>query len=296
MKNTLRIVVLFVLNFQFLNAQTVNEQKFKYTDSGQYQNTPLKDTEVYCYRVLTRGAYRNPKIKEPLTNFSQIVCAQPNDNNAPCKPELTLKGIDCDEYIQTSSCSPKTFSNLLTWPKPADLICRADIRSYTIYTAPKVGDEFELYVKNVRDTFFLDANLPSFARCYKIAAVDRAGNVSELSDSICFDNCPYYELPNVFTPNGDKCNDLFSAFNDRGRIDENGNGACGPVDLLELRKKCARFAEKVVFTVNNRWGKEVYQTNDKNFKWRAENLPSGLYYYYLDYDKKKIKGHITVVY
>ena len=272
-----------------IDSVNVNEQKFKYTDSGQYQNTPLNDTEVYCYRIMTRGAYGNPKIKEPLVNFSQIICAQPNDKDAPCKPELTLIGINCDEYVQTSSCSPKTFSNLLTWPKPADLVCRADIRSYNIYTASKVGEEFELYVKNVRDTFFLDANLPSFARCYKIAAVDRAGNVSELSNSICFDNCPYYELPNVFTPNGDKCNDLFSAFNDRGQIDENGNGACGPVDLLELRKKCARFVEKVDFTVTNRWGKEVYSYESGGERpiyidWdgrdnNGKELSTGVYYY-----------------
>jgi len=272
-----------------IDSVNVNEQKFRYTDTGQYQNTPLKDTEVYCYRVMTRGAYGNPKIKEPLTNFSQIICAQPNDKDAPCKPELTLEGIDCDEYIQTSSCSPKTFSNLLSWPRPTDLVCRSDIRSYNIYTASKIGDPFELYVTNVRDTFFLDSNLPSFARCYKIAAVDRAGNVSELSDSICFDNCPYYELPNVFTPNGDKCNDLFSAFNDRGQIDESGNGACGPVDLLELRNKCARFAEKVVFTVNNRWGKEVYSYESGGERsiyidWdghdnSGKELSTGVYYY-----------------
>ncbi len=274
---------------KLIDSVNVNEQKFKYTDSGQYQNTPLKDTEVYCYRVMTRGAYGNPKIKEPLTNFSQIICAQPNDKDAPCKPELTLKGIDCSEYIQTSSCSPKTFSNLLTWPKPADLICRSDIKSYNIYTASKVGEPFDLYVTNVRDTFYLDANLPSFARCYKIAAVDRAGNVSELSDSICFDNCPNYELPNVVTPNGDKCNDLFSAFNDRGQIDENGNGACGPVELLELRKKCARFVEKVNFTVNNRWGKEVYSYESGGERtiyidWdghdnNGKELSTGVYYY-----------------
>jgi hypothetical protein len=137
-------------------------------------------------------------------------------------------------------------------------VCRADVRSYNIYIAPAVGAEFELYVTNVRDTFYVDANLPSFARCYKIAAVDRSGNVSELSEEFCFDNCPHYELPNVFTPNGDNCNELFSAFSDRAIIDENGEGPCGEIDILQQRRRCARFVEQVHFVVYNRWGKEVY--------------------------------------
>ena len=103
-----------------------------------------------------------------------------------------------------------------------------------------------------------DSNLPSNARCYKISAVDRAGNESELSEQYCFDNCPHYELPNVFTPNGDNCNEIFSAYSSRQIIDENGNGPCGPIDTSNQRVRCARFVEKVEFVVTNRWGKEVY--------------------------------------
>jgi hypothetical protein len=117
-----------------------------------------------------------------------------------------------------------------------------------------------LYAENVRDTFFIDnnQNLKSFARCYKISAVDRSGNESEPSEQYCFDNCPNYELPNVFTPNGDPCNDTFSAYSDRVQVDEQGQGPCGPVDLRELSAKCARFVERVEFRVYNRWGKEVF--------------------------------------
>ena len=272
-----------------IDSVNVNENSFRYIDAGQFNGQPLKETEVYCYRVKTRGAYGNPKIKEPLQNFSQIVCAQPNDKEAPCKPVVKVEGINCEEFIKTTDCAPKTFSNLLKWLRPTDQVCRADIKSYNIYAASKVGDEFELYVKNVKDTFYLDSNLPSFARCYKVAAVDRAGNVSELSDSICFDNCPYYELPNVFTPSGDQCNEFFSAYSDRAQIDENGMGPCGEVDVLAVRLKCARFVEKVSFSVNNRWGKEVYSSesggeNSIYIDWNGKDnsgkdLSAGVYYY-----------------
>ena len=243
-----------------IDSVDVGQYRFMYVDSGQYRSTPLRETDTYCYRVMTRGAYGNPKIAEPLKNFSQIQCAQPNDDQAPCTPELSIVGIGCEELVETNGCGNNVFSNTLTWNRPTDAACRADIRSYNIYVANKLGEEFTLYAENVRDTFFIDnnQNLKSFARCYKISAVDRSGNESELSEQYCFDNCPNYELPNVFTPNGDPCNDKFSAYSDRIQVDEQGQGPCGPVDLRELNAKCARFVERVDFRVYNRWGKEVF--------------------------------------
>lgn len=297
-----------------IDSVNVNEKLYHYIDSGQYNNTALKDTEVYCYRVMARGVYGNPKIKEPLINFSQIICAQPNDQEPPCKPVLALQGLDCEQYITTASCTPNTFSNTLYWNRPTDPVCRSDIKSYNIYLAAKMGDEFELYVTNVRDTFYIDANLPSFARGYKISAVDRSGNESELSDPFYFDNCPYYELPNVFTPNGDNCNDLFSAFSDRQPIDEGGEGPCGPIDFQERQKHCARFVENVVFTVVNRWGKEVYSYESGGERgiyldWdgrdnNGKELSGGVYYYEADVkfdvvdpsqQLRKIKGWVHLI-
>ena len=80
---------------------------------------------------------------------------------------------------------------------------------------------------------------------------------------------------NAFTPNGDAKNAYYA------------------LDNLP-RENCTYSFRN--FVVYNRWGKEVYQTNDKFFKWKPENLPSGLYYYYLDYNQRKFKGHITLLY
>jgi hypothetical protein len=145
--------------------------------------------------------------------------------------------------------------------------------------------------------------------------VDRAGNESELSEPFCFDNCPYYELPNVFTPNGDNCNDLFSAFSDRVSVDEDGNSPCeAPIDLENLRKRCARFVQKVTFTVYNRWGREVYSYQSGGERtiyidWdghdnNGKELSGGVYYYsaevifdVVDPAKQKqiIKGWVQIV-
>ena len=276
-------------NMTLIDSINVTAGRFVYIDSGQYNRVPLSESQIYCYRVQTRGVYGNSKIKEPLLNFSQINCAQPNDKVPPCKQVLSIVATPCDQYTLTQPCDPKVYSNVVTWTRSADLVCRLDIRSYNVYVASKQGDEFILYAQNVRDTFYIDSNLPSFARCYKISAVDRAGNEGELSEPYCFDNCPHYELPNVFTPNGDNCNELFSAYSDRQPIDEGGNGPCGLVDQIRTRMQCARFVESVIFTVHNRWGKEVYHYEsggERNIyiDWdghdnHGKELSAGVYYY-----------------
>jgi hypothetical protein len=297
-----------------IDSVDVNQFQFNYIDSGQYQNKPLVDTDLYCYRVMTRGAYGNPRIVEPLINFSQIICAQPNDDEAPCMPTFTIEARDCEEYIQTASCGVNVYSNVLTWNRPADQKCRDDIQKYRIYKATTTESEFS-EIAMVADTFFVDSNLPSFAACYKISAVDRAGNESDLSESYCFDNCPYYELPNVFTPNDDKCNDLFSAFSDRvsNQVGEDGQTPCGQ-DLNDLRKRCARFVLAVDFKVYNRWGKEVYSYQSGGERsiyidWdgrdnNSKELSSAVYYYNAEVtfeavdpskQKQNIKGWVHLI-
>lgn len=272
----------------------VNKNGYTFVDDGSFENTPLRETETYCYRVMTRGAYGNDNIAEPLENFSQIICAQPNDDKPPCVQELSVTGLSCEEVMKYTVCGHNVFSNTLTWKRPADAECRGDIKSYNIYTADKVGETFSLYVENVRDTVFVDANqnLKSYARCYRITAVDRSGNESEPSEPYCFDNCPHYELPNVFTPTGDNCNELFSAYGDRSSETEEGGGTptCS-VSLTpdQLKEKCARFVQRVNFKVTNRWGKEVFSYEsggERNIyiDWdgrdnNGSELAAGIYYY-----------------
>lgn len=288
-----------------------------YIDEGQHNGVPLVDTEEYCYRVMTRGGYGNPGIKEPLENFSQMVCAQPNDSIPPCKPTLAVQLSDCEKFFATAACGQGSFSNALSWVRDD---CAADIQGYKIYRAAEENGNYIWLDRAgtngiVMDTFFVDNGidgngLNTLAYCYKISAVDRSNNESELSDPVCNDNCPYYELPNVFTPDdGNDCNALFSAFSNRNLGGE--ESGCTPVDT---QTRCARFVQHVAFKVYNRWGKEVYTYESGSERtiyidWDGrdndgKDLAAGVYFYIAEvtFDSvdpakrnKNIKGWVHLI-
>ena len=264
-----------------IDSVNVSEDGFIYFDDGSITGDDhLIDTQEYCYYVTTRGTYGNPKILEPLVNDSQIACAQPNDTIQPCPPlnfEIVNLNLDstCTNFLNDKPCDFNDFFNELNWEVNLEPECDEDVRSYNIYYS-ETGEEgtFE-FVENVVNTSYIHTPLSSFKGCYKISAVDRSGNESELTEAICNDNCPFYELPNVFTPNDDGVNDVYQAFN---TFDEETG-----------TNKCPRFVISVDFYVYDRNGKELYNNLEESersilIKWDGKNeqgkeLPSGVYYY-----------------
>lgn len=281
-------------DFELIDSVRVDQEGLTYLDDRE----PLDQNKTYCYRILTRGAYGNPQIDEPLLNFSQSTCAQPNDNDPPCTPELALDLVTCEEYFQVNGCDSNVFSNTLRWTRPTDAACREDIQYYRIWFSTKVDadtSEYQLLADRITDTVFVDEGLPSFARCYRLTAVDRSGNESPFSEPACNDNCPNYQLPNVFTPgNGDDCNDLFSAYSDRVFTDDNRRLRCGNDEITEevqrqINLTCPRFVLRVDFVVVNRWGKQVFNYSSGGEKsiyidWtghdnQGNELAAGVYFY-----------------
>jgi gliding motility-associated-like protein len=94
---------------------------------------------------------------------------------------------------------------------------------------------------------------------------DEKGNFSKMTPKLCFDaeQCDNYRLPNVFTPNGDELNELWTPF---------------PYTNVA----------KIDLKVYDRWNKRVFSTEDPDIKWDGTDekshrpVPEGTYYYGCD--------------
>lgn len=95
---------------------------------------------------------------------------------------------------------------------------------------------------------------------------------------------------NLVTPNGDDCNEYFAL--------EGVDPACGEDDpdgavSLPYDNCRSRFEGITIF---NRWGKEVYHSAHRNFRWYPDNEANGIYFYLLKFSDGEYKGSVTVRY
>jgi len=208
------------------------------TNQTTFSDSNLMNDVKFCYYVQSYGAYNLKSVLSPLINRSQIACDTPLDTIAPCIPILNAEG-NCDrERIE------------LVWNN-SNNTCSDDVLGYNIYKSLSRNSERLLIAENrsPNDTTLTQLN-QEIAGCYFVTAIDSTNNESNFSNSACVDFCPIYELPNVFTPNGDGKNDLF------------------------IPIKPYRYVDSIDLNIYNRWGDLVFHTTDPAIMWNGDRLSS----------------------
>jgi gliding motility-associated-like protein len=233
------------------------------TTSQTYTDSNLINGQIYCYKVKSIGNYSDPSIVSPIENFSQEVCDSPIDLTPPCPPVLAIDdSCDLDD-------------NFLVWTNPNNT-CSDDVTRYKVYFSPIMGGSFTEITQNNNDidTTYLDVNNITKAGCYYVTALDsiQYNNESLPSNIVCVNNCPIYFLPNVFSPNKDGRNDLFTP-------------------ILPYR-----FIDSIDIIIYNRWGQQIFHTNDPMISWDGihekakKEVPEGVYYYTCKVYSTRLEG------
>ena len=242
-----------------------------------YIDRDVENDMNYCYKVESTGTYGIENAPEIILNFSQENCGIPIDTVGPCTPELQVQ----NPCTNNETNNPNTdLVNYLSWSR-SDFICEdsGDVEYYNIYFSSSSSSEAELIAS-------LDSDQNSYQHlpdegingCYRISAVDSLGNEGIVSEYICVNNCPIYELPNTFTPNADGANELFFPLENR-------------------------FVSQVNFELFNRWGNKVFETTSPEINWDGTDLEDkqvdqGTYYYtceVYDTDNEGLRNRVFVL-
>lgn len=229
-----------------------------FTNILNYTDTGLLNGEEYRYYVRSVGAYPSLDMPKDLVNLSQETSVIPVDNEAPCPPAIHVT-TQCDSLY-----------NIVTW-SVADPACFEDIAGYRLYyklmTDDALSPLIEISDKNVMSYKHFPGEI--IAGCYAVSAYDIIGNEGPLSVTFCIDSCDFYEIPNVFTPNGDGINDRLIA-------------------------KTSGLVETVDFRLFNRNGLLIFNTNDPRLDWdgtyNGRIVTPGVYFYSCDVHERRISG------
>ena len=244
--------------------------------STSYTDAHLVNDTNYCYYVKAFGHYTSTFIGAPLVDSSQITCGTPVDTIPPCPPIVTLTN-NCGAQNSNPCDTPFANINYLTWVEPDS--CGSQTVKYNVYYTADSGGAYKLIatvagLANTSYNHVLDST--GLAGCYLVRAVDKHGNESHLTNQVCIDDCPNYNLPNTFTPNGDGFNDVFTPIK------------CPPY----------RYIKRVDFKIYTRWGEKVFETTNPEINWDGTNqktgkpMSDGVYFYAGYYYEQTLHGEV----
>lgn len=277
---------------QISDVSVAGPSTFQFTDVGTdfisadgKLDMSLSADSTYCYYIQTVGSYGDVLPGVRIENASQRICVKPLAQLLiPCAPVLQVSVPDCG--VQTSNCESLTVSNILSWKPVVSGTCDPSIDKYRIYGAKSSTGTFTKLVET-ESLDYVDKNLLSHIACYYVIAVNQNGIDSPKSNVVCVDNCPAFDLPNLFSPNGDGKNDVFQAM------------------------YCPRFVKQIQAKIVDRYGALVYEySGDLNgFGWNGRStsgqaLSAGTYFYTVDVEfdvldvnksSKQLKGWLELV-
>lgn len=255
-------------DFQYLTTVPSNaSQHYTYTDLG------LNPASKYSYFVRSKGSHNIAGVKPLLLNDSNIASAYPMNDVPPCTPLFTAQA-DCNAYNhyvqiirQTEDCHQ--FTDYLS------------LQYATNIAGPYVEVQ-QIDYQNLTNTDFYTFNFINqpdyFSGCYRIVATNIYGTTSKPSPPLCLDFCPLLTLPNTFTPNSDGIHDLFV-----------------PMEKFGVDVQAVEVYDRWGVLLHSEKASDIAVLWDGKMDGTGKESASGVYYYVIQYEEKKMSGNLRGV-
>lgn len=116
-------------------------------------------------------------------------------------------------------------------------------------------------------------------RCHNIKAdtVDVTFRISDKPSEFT-----HFLPPNRITPNHDGVNEYFAMVKEVG------------TELVNILPPDNCQGQFVRITIYNRWGRKVFDSDSRDFRWYPDKGATGVYYYTLQYSNKEYKGSVAL--
>ncbi|WP_333820798.1 gliding motility-associated C-terminal domain-containing protein [Ohtaekwangia sp.] len=257
--------------FVFLVADNENKCRFRYSDTLVVNVTVIPpDNTAPELKV----ASTNPELVLTADNAMNVTLGQEID--------LSLTGIDFDTSPEADLLQIKLVSATGNVAPQGYSFTAAEGRGTaqgTFIWKP----ECDIFTNGVYKNDYIFSFILSDNRCFNEKGDTVDVNIS-IKDILRDDT--EFLPPNFISPNGDSKNDFFAMMK-RDAITGD------LVNILPLDNCSGHFEGIVIF---NRWGREVFTSASREFRWYAPSEASGVYYYVIKYSDKEYKGIINVSY
>ncbi|MEX2233860.1 MAG: gliding motility-associated C-terminal domain-containing protein, partial [Cyclobacteriaceae bacterium] len=145
---------------------------------------------------------------------------------------------------------------------------RIELDSASSFVLPVFSSDFEeAGVNGNQQIEMVYSNIP--AGRYNVEVMDSLGCILDMIARVPLDDDIF--IPNVFTPNGDGSNDVFFIRN------------LPPAPTINQ------------LMISNRWGKEVFASENYQNNWEGEGAADGIYFYRLQVEDDALTGWIEII-
>ncbi|MDX1903919.1 MAG: gliding motility-associated C-terminal domain-containing protein [Thermonemataceae bacterium] len=256
------------------------DEVFEFGIIADDQGCPVKGIDTIFVKMKVRPKFNNPpalSVIAATANFDIPTLTTTPVLSSGQEVRVTFQAFDKDNDSLSIFAVGRGFN----------------IDSLDITFTPKEGKgKFTTDFVWIPDCRFIQLNGQDSTYLVDIILKEKSNTCNVADDSLmitinlkdAFSNVDNFLPANTFTPNGDGFNDYFQ-MEDLPTVAEFNK-------FLPIDNCLYRYAGLKIY---NRWGKLVYESQERNFKWDGANLPSGVYFYIIDYTSRVYKGTLNLV-
>lgn len=222
--------------------------------------------------LLALGIFDEQKVE--LFNFNKYLGRLYFKNSIVFKKDdnvnINIYGVEIsinEIYVYVSESGPELFSGQKIYQYNLNEKTLNTLDSVHIGGSLQLGTDGKIYAVNVDNKEILVIERPNLPKSHPDFKISRMSifpgknwfGFPNFIQSYFYHPDPVVELPNVFTPNGDKYNEFFEP-------------------------KSFQGVETFIMDVYSRLGRKVYSTSQPDEWWNGEGYPTGIYYWALQYE------------